>query len=77
MRDIRILPASDVEQFTAGLFDMFNKSVLAQRRAAQEGRQQCEATFVRGTWDQNGERCGNEAESGDYLCASCRKEAGE
>lgn len=33
MRDIRILPASDVEQFTAGLFEMFTRSVEAQRAA--------------------------------------------
>jgi hypothetical protein len=77
MRDIRILPTSDAEQFTAGLFDMFTNPSRRSAAIAQEGRQQCEATFVRGTWDQNGERCGNEAERGDYLCASCRQEAGE
>lgn len=31
MRDIRILPTSDAEQFTAGLFAMFTRSVEAQR----------------------------------------------
>lgn len=31
MRDIRILPTSDAEQFTAALFDSFQKSVESQR----------------------------------------------
>jgi hypothetical protein len=36
MRDIRILPVSDAEQFTAAIFDIFKKSVEAQRAAIHE-----------------------------------------